>query len=131
MKWTEATDQLISQRHLTAKELAETLGITPHAVYQRRSKLGVKFWPNPKPTNYPKSRWPRTYKWYRKVVLKRDNWTCQYCGSVADQVDHIIPRHQGGLDLPSNLVAACSVCNYFKGTSCAECPKWRRNELQV
>lgn len=128
MKWNESADQLISQRHLTAKELAERLGITPHAVYQRRSRLGIKFWPNKKDTNYPKSKWPRSYKFYRNLVLKRDNWTCAYCAKPADQVDHVIPRHHGGLDLPSNLVASCSYCNHMKGSSCAECPRWRKHD---
>ena len=127
MKWTEAADQLISQRHLTAKELAERLGITSHAVYQRRSKLGVKFWPNPKETSYPKSRWPMSYKMARRWVLERDRWTCVYCGQAANQVDHVIPKNNGGSDLPNNLVASCAKCNNLKGTSCAECPRWKLN----
>lgn len=126
MKWTDAADQLVSQRHLTAKELAERLGITPHAVYQRRSKLGIKFWPNPKPAIFPKSKWPRTYKWYREWVLNRDNYICVYCGSEATVVDHIVPKSHGGLDLPSNLVAACFRCNSAKGSSCGDCPRWKR-----
>jgi 5-methylcytosine-specific restriction endonuclease McrA len=127
MKWTNAADQLISQRHLTAKELADRLGITPHAVYQRRSKLGIKFWPNAKQTTYPKSRWPRSYKMTRRWVLERDRWSCVYCGEAANQVDHVIPKNNGGSDLPSNLVAACARCNNLKGTSCGDCPKWRIN----
>ena len=127
MKWTDATDQLISQRHLTAKELAERLGITPHAVYQRRSKLGIKFWPNPKDAKYPKSRWPMSYKLARRWVLERDRWSCVYCGQAANQVDHVIPRNHGGSDLPTNLVAACARCNNLKGSSCVECPRWKLN----
>ena len=127
MKWNDAADQLISQRHLTAKELADRLGITPHAVYQRRSKLGIRFWPNPKQATYPKSRWPRSYKMTRRWVLERDRWSCVYCGEAANQVDHVIPKNNGGSDLPSNLVAACARCNNLKGTSCGDCPKWRIN----
>jgi 5-methylcytosine-specific restriction endonuclease McrA len=127
MKWTDAADQLISQRHLTAKELAARLGITPHAVYQRRSKLGIKFWPNPKSANYPKSRWPMSYKLARRWVLERDRWSCVYCGQAANQVDHVIPRNHGGSDLPTNLVAACARCNNLKGSSCVECPRWKLN----
>ena len=127
MKWTNAADQLISQRHLTAKELAERLGITPHAVYQRRSKLGIKFWPNAKEATYPKSKWPMSYKLARRWVLERDRWSCVYCGQAANQVDHVIPRNHGGSDLPTNLVAACAPCNNLKGSSCAECPRWKIN----
>ena len=127
MKWTEAADQLISQRHLTAKELADRLGITPHAVYQRRSKLGIKFHVNAKPASYPKSRWPMSYKLARRWVLERDRWSCVYCGQAANQVDHVIPKNHGGSDLPTNLVAACARCNNLKGSSCVECPRWKRN----
>jgi 5-methylcytosine-specific restriction endonuclease McrA len=127
MKWTDAADQLISQKHLTAKELAEKLGITPHAVYQRRSKLGIKFWPNPKPTRYAKSRWPMSYKLARRWVLERDRWSCVYCGQAANQVDHVVPRNHGGSDLPNNLVAACAKCNNLKGSSCVDCPRWKQN----
>lgn len=41
--------------------------------------------------------------------------TCKHragCGGCAEQVDHIVPRAQGGpLYDPSNLRAACSRCN--------------------
>jgi hypothetical protein len=126
MIWNKEADDLISQRHLTAKELADTLGITPHAVYQRRSKLGVKFWKEYKPVKGSTSRWPRSLRWYNRWVLQRDNYLCVYCGEPANEVDHVIPRHLGGVDLPSNLVASCSRCNSLKGTCCAQCPQWRQ-----
>ena len=126
MNWTKEADELISQRHLTAKELAETLGITPHAVYQRRSKLGIKFWKETKPIKGKTSRWPRTLKYVKRWVLERDRYTCVYCGKPANEVDHVIPRHLNGSDAPSNLVASCRRCNNLKGTSCAECPNWRK-----
>ena len=50
----------------------------------------------------------------RQKVLKRDHNTCHYCGGSANQVDHIIPRKQGGSNELSNLVAACSSCNASK-----------------
>jgi len=131
MKWTKEADELISQRHLTAKELAETLGITPHAVYNRRSKLGIRFWRRPMADgqiqgHYKARRWPASLKIYKRIVMERDNWTCVYCGKPADQVDHVIPRVHNGSDLPNNLVASCSSCNNLKGSSCAECPNWRK-----
>lgn len=51
----------------------------------------------------------------RKIVLVRDNRTCQYCGSSAYQADHIIPRGRGGLDVLANLVASCATCNRIGG----------------
>ena len=127
MNWTKHADKLISNRDATAKELAKILGVTPHAVYQRRSKLGIKFRKQTKPPIYPKSRWPMSYKLARRWVLERDCWSCVYCGDAANQVDHVIPKNNGGSDLPSNLVAACARCNNLKGTSCGDCPKWRLN----
>ena len=53
----------------------------------------------------------------RKNVLKRDNYTCQYCKSknIELTLDHIIPKDKGGNDSWSNLVAACRKCNMKKG----------------
>ena len=53
----------------------------------------------------------------RKNVLKRDNYTCQYCGvkSLPMTIDHILSRKKGGCDSWENLVAACMPCNTKKG----------------
>ena len=55
----------------------------------------------------------------RFKILKRDNFTCRYCGSKAPEVklhvDHIIARYNGGTDDISNLITACVECNYGKG----------------
>jgi 5-methylcytosine-specific restriction endonuclease McrA len=51
----------------------------------------------------------------RDGVLRRDGYTCLYCGGRADTVDHILPRCRGGGDNWFNLVAACQSCNGRKG----------------
>jgi len=51
----------------------------------------------------------------RRVILERDHYACRYCGQEAMQADHVIPRSQGGTDIPDNLVAACEYCNKSKG----------------
>ena len=51
----------------------------------------------------------------RGVILRRDKFICSYCVDEGDQVDHIIPRSQGGSNDLSNLVCACSRCNASKG----------------
>ena len=50
-------------------------------------------------------------------ILKRDNYTCQYCGTQDSKltIDHIIPKALGGKDTWSNLVTACQECNNKKG----------------
>ena len=52
----------------------------------------------------------------RTGILRRDRYTCQYCGDYANTVDHVKPRCRGGLHTWDNLVAACSRCNTKKGS---------------
>ena len=56
------------------------------------------------------------YKRVRLLVLDRDGWRCKirgpHCHGWADQVDHVIPRADGGaLFDPTNMRAACRPCN--------------------
>lgn len=53
----------------------------------------------------------------RREVFRRDNYTCQYCGRRDGvlTLDHVFPRHQGGLHIWTNVVAACPTCNHRKG----------------
>jgi 5-methylcytosine-specific restriction endonuclease McrA len=53
----------------------------------------------------------------KQEVFRRDNYTCQYCGRPASKLtlDHITPKHMGGLHSWENLVAACPACNHRKG----------------
>lgn len=57
----------------------------------------------------------RAWSKIRERILIRDGYLCQYCGSDATTVDHVIPISKGGTDEPDNLVAACTRCNYSKG----------------
>jgi hypothetical protein len=55
----------------------------------------------------------------RFEILKRDNFTCQYCGGTPRmgyilQIDHIIPLSKGGLTEKENLITSCWVCNSGK-----------------
>ena len=54
------------------------------------------------------------WKKLRLQVLRRDAYTCTYCGDVADQVDHVYPKSRGGEDTLDNCVAACAKCNSAK-----------------
>lgn len=54
--------------------------------------------------------WDKT----RTFVLRRDNYTCAYCGAEATQVDHVTPVYLGGTHKTSNLVASCKPCNLAK-----------------
>lgn len=51
----------------------------------------------------------------KRNVLKRDKYTCSYCGSKTNlTVDHVIPKSRGGGTNWENLVAACRKCNNKK-----------------
>ncbi len=61
---------------------------------------------------------PRPHvKLTRREIFRRDNYTCQYCGSRTANltIDHIIPRHMGGPHTWENVVTACAACNHRKG----------------
>ncbi|PIV63390.1 MAG: hypothetical protein COS11_07680 [bacterium (Candidatus Ratteibacteria) CG01_land_8_20_14_3_00_40_19] len=58
-------------------------------------------------------------KFSRFDILKKDNFTCQYCGrtpkdGVKLHVDHIIPLDKGGYHSKENLITTCQECNLEK-----------------
>lgn len=63
----------------------------------------------------------------RFEILRRDGYTCRYCGAkapdVALEVDHVIPQALGGGDTPNNLVTACEDCNSGKSSTTADLPE--------
>ncbi len=63
---------------------------------------------------YVKVPYERTMALSRRAVFHRDRSTCQYCGSTADSIDHVVPRSRGGLHVWENVVAACRRCNAAK-----------------
>ena len=50
----------------------------------------------------------------RSFIFSRSNNKCVYCGAKATEIDHIIPRANGGTDSTYNLVASCRACNEKK-----------------
>lgn len=56
----------------------------------------------------------------RFEILRRDNYTCRYCGITAGEtelhVDHVVPVALGGKNEPTNLVTACEPCNTGKSS---------------
>ena len=51
----------------------------------------------------------------RRAVFARDDHLCQYCGSGAESIDHVVPCSRGGGHAWDNVVAACRPCNLRKG----------------
>lgn len=62
----------------------------------------------------------------RFEVLRRDGYTCRYCGGkspdVTLTVDHVVPVTLGGDDDPRNLVTACADCNAGKSSIAPDSP---------
>jgi len=69
----------------------------------------------------------------KKEVLRRDEYTCQYCGIKTSHltIDHIIPRSSGGMHEWDNLVAACPACNHRKGGRTLEQAQMRLLRLPI
>ncbi len=52
----------------------------------------------------------------RRVLFARDEWRCQYCGTVGKlTLDHVVPRSRGGDSVWENVVTSCAPCNMRKG----------------
>jgi len=52
----------------------------------------------------------------KKNILRRDDFTCQYCGTGGKflTVDHVLPKSKGGKSVWTNVVVACKPCNLKK-----------------
>ncbi len=50
----------------------------------------------------------------RRAIFARDDHRCQYCGTRADSIDHVMPRSRGGEHTWENVAAACRPCNLGK-----------------
>lgn len=57
-------------------------------------------------------------KFNRRSIFERDSFVCQYCGERHAEenlnLDHVIPRHQGGKTSWENIVTSCICCNSRK-----------------
>lgn len=87
----------------------ETVGLVNRVVRIPRVVLLVAYDRIPK----------RGVRFSRLNILLRDHHTCQYCQRRLPKtelnLDHVIPRSQGGLTTWENVVTSCHVCNLQKG----------------
>ena len=60
----------------------------------------------------------------RHNIFVRDDHTCQYCAKLLPRrqlnLDHVIPRSQGGKTNWENVVTSCIPCNFRKGARTPE-----------
>lgn len=87
------------------------------AIARKRPARRVTFAPPVEPEPRPPKSWGRLRWW----VMTRDGYRCGVCGVAASdrpgvrlEVDHLVPRSQGGTDDPSNLLTMCRDCNQGK-----------------
>lgn len=87
---------------------------------------------------YPKRNWidlktgdgrPPIPAAIRSSIMRRDNWTCVYCGTKDGpfDLDHIVPFSRGGSHTSEdNLLCACARCNRSKSDMTPE--EWMSGE---
>ncbi len=68
---------------------------------------------------------PKTkVRFSRHNIYMRDGNTCQYCGETLPRtdlnLDHVVPRAQGGRTTWENVVCCCIDCNLAKGARTPE-----------
>lgn len=97
--------------------------------HPRMSKWHPEWFVDYNKEGFYKSQTKHTYSWTATwiLVLQRDKSICRVCGSngkgqeILDkdgderrcgiEVQHIIPRSQGGADHPANLITLCRECH--------------------
>lgn len=65
---------------------------------------------------YGSANWKKT----RMQVIARDGGICKACGEIVTeyhQIDHIVPKREGGTDELSNLQLLCRPCHSAKTRS--------------
>jgi 5-methylcytosine-specific restriction endonuclease McrA len=68
---------------------------------------------NPAPPDPPRLRLdPVSYERLRQLVLRRDGWRCQSCGTMSNlEVHHKRFRSHSGDDSGENLITLCTHCH--------------------
>jgi 5-methylcytosine-specific restriction endonuclease McrA len=98
---------------LVLRERADVLasnGKTWHSEHMRLSSPSVI-----RLRHFVKIPYARRVPLNRKTVFQRDAFRCQYCGGQAENLDHVVPKSQGGTHTWENVVACCRRCNTKKG----------------
>ncbi|MBT8214231.1 MAG: HNH endonuclease [Acidimicrobiia bacterium] len=98
---------------LVLREKADVIEETGSAVHSERRTMAVPSIIRLR--SYVKVPYARRVPLNRRAVFLRDEGLCQYCDRAAENIDHVVPKSQGGKHLWENVVAACRRCNTRKG----------------
>ena len=56
---------------------------------------------------------PKSYESLRQLVLRRDGWRCQSCGTMSNlEAHHKEFRSHAGDDSEENLITLCTTCHH-------------------
>jgi len=98
-----------SWRQVGIERNDETVGLVDRVIKVPRVILLIAYDRVPK----------RRIRFSRYNIFARDKNTCQYCGYKFPRselnLDHVIPRSQGGTSTWENVVCSCHRCNRKKG----------------
>lgn len=98
-----------SWRQVSIERNDETAGLVDRVIKVPRVILLIAYDRVPK----------RRIRFSRYNIFARDKNTCQYCGHKFPRgelnLDHVIPRSQGGTSTWENVVCSCHRCNRKKG----------------
>lgn len=72
--------------------------------------------PKPEVSRWGSGRGGRPWRRLKAKIHLRDEWTCQCCGRVTQdlELDHIVNIAQGGTEDESNLQSLCIECHKVK-----------------
>jgi 5-methylcytosine-specific restriction endonuclease McrA len=98
-----------SWSHIALERNDETVGLVDRVIKVPRVILLLAYDRVPK----------RRVRFSRYNIFARDKNTCQYCGQRFHRselnLDHVVPRSQGGTSTWENVVCSCHECNRQKG----------------
>jgi 5-methylcytosine-specific restriction endonuclease McrA len=98
-----------SWSQITIERNDETIGLVDRVIKVPRVILLLAYDRVPK----------RRVRFSRYNIFARDKSTCQYCGHRFSRselnLDHVVPRAQGGTSTWENVVCSCHECNRRKG----------------
>ena len=104
--------ELLDFNLLSAEQITELIGTCQKKLDDFKERRGAAIWQHRKMSQGYIS------GTIRYEVLKRAKFRCELCGVSAEikalEVDHIVPRNNGGSDDPSNFQALCYSCNAMK-----------------
>lgn len=114
------TFDFVSWSALSVEKNQESVGLVGKMIRVPRVILLLTYEKMPK----------KKVRFSRINIFARDKNTCQYCGKKHQKtdlnLDHVIPKSQGGVSSWENVVTSCIDCNRRKG---GKTPKQARMKL--